>query len=203
MVVKPWLTRAACGAALLWCGVLLVAHMLWGQLICSGDTSACALSRNKDTVYAGRLVDERGRPLPNTRFAVDFPSRKGEPPVDGLRTDATGRYCVLWAFERGSAYARIRMPGQPTQFVRFSPRESTVPGTPAGCVTPDAGIPWNRSDDVTSTWQYRSPQVVAIVAALLLAGGLVLGRIRFALPGCVLAGLASLLVVTFGLISYS
>ena len=62
---------------------------------------------------------------------------------------------------------------------------------PVGCAVPQADVPWNRADEVTDRWQFRSLQVVAITAAFLLTLGLVRGRGWR--PGIALAGVASVL----------
>ncbi len=191
--MTAWKTRAVCAAGLLWCGIVLLLHTLAGQLVCWGDTSSCAVGREKKLVYQGVLADSRGRPLADTPFTVAFASRENRSRVGGLRTDAYGGYCVMWAVERAIPMIYVEH-GEGRTFASPVPMEILdKPGAPppAGCAVPHAGVPWNRTDEVADTWQYRSLQVVAITAALLATLGLVRGRGWR--PGIALAGAASVL----------
>jgi hypothetical protein len=88
--------------ALAWCAVLLVYHVGGAALACTTDNSDCARSRNKNGVYRGTLVGPGGRAYTSTRFSVAFHSRQSSDPryVEGFSTDASGRYCIMWAEER-------------------------------------------------------------------------------------------------------
>jgi hypothetical protein len=188
-----WKARAICAAGLLWCGIVLLLHMLAGNLACWGDTSTCAVGPDRRVVYQGVLTDELGRPRADTPFTVAFGSRENQPRVGGLRTDANGGYCVFWAFERATpvVYVGSRVEGTDGTSVPMGILDKPGAPPPAGCAQPQADIPWKRADGVTDTWQYRSLQVVAITAALLLTLGLVRGRGWR--PGIALAAAASAL----------
>jgi hypothetical protein len=81
--------------------------------------------------------------------------------------------------------------------VRIEVLDQLNPPLPPGCVKPRAGVPWDRSDDVTSTWQYWSLPIVTIAAAVFLLVSLVRGRTPA--PGMAVAGFASLLWIVLWL----
>lgn len=108
----------------------------------------------------------------------------------GSEPDANGGYCLVWAFERAVPMIYVedsagRTVGPP---VRLGILDGPGAPPPPGCTVPDADIPWDRSDDVTGTWQYRSLYVVTFATVLLLMVGLVRGRGWR--PGIALAGAA-------------
>ncbi len=165
------------------CTVLFL-HWAIGNVTCEWDTSYCAESREKDTEYRGQLVAEDGRVLADTAFSVRFESRNDEP-VSGFRTDADGRACVLWADEAVSPNAyvgdepvgRLEVPGE-EDFV--DPAQE--------CQTSDAGIPWNRTREITRTPQFLSAFVPGLLAiAALLVGVFRPNRALFALGSALTA----------------
>lgn len=157
---------------LLVASALLVLHWGAAQLVCAWDTSYCARSREKDTEYRGRLVGDDGRVLADATFEVAFESRAREGRVRGFSTDAEGDYCVRWAQESVIPYAYVdggpSLPLEsPEDEVVDADADPTVP-----CQEGDAGVPWNRSDEVTSTTEFRALLVAAALAVLVLIIGL-------------------------------
>lgn len=147
------------------CTVLFL-HFVLGSITCGWDTSYCAESRDKNTMYVGELVTEDGRVLADTPFTVRFESRNDEP-VSGYRTNADGMACVLWtdeavspnAYVDGELVARLEVPGE----------DDAV--DPATCQTSDASIPWNRTREITETPQFLSAFVPGLLAILVLLIG--------------------------------
>ena len=182
------------------CGIVLLLHLLAGELVCWVDTSSCTVGREKRIVYQGVLKDDLGQPRVDTPFTIAFPSREGRSRVGGLQTDAHGGYCVVWAYERvrPMIYADAGDDGTVPPPVLIETLDKPGAPPPAGCTVPEADVPWKRSDDLTRTWQYRSLPVVTIAAALLLVVGLLRGRGWR--PGIALAGVPSALWAVLWLI---
>jgi hypothetical protein len=84
-------------AALLGAGATL-ANVGVGGVNCSGDASYCAYDRHV-VRWEGRLFDPLGRPGAHVAVSFDFGSVAGASQVR-TRTDAAGRFCVLWPPER-------------------------------------------------------------------------------------------------------
>ena len=80
------------GTAAVWCSFVLLAHIAAAAISCSGDTSSCATTRHKTTVFQGHLTYD------NTPFEI---VATGVGMVGGFRTDAHGRYCIVWNARRG------------------------------------------------------------------------------------------------------
>src|SRR4051794_34096168 len=131
--------RAVCGAGLVWCIAVVAVHWGTASLGCAFDTSNCAYTHEKNGVYEG-VLRHRGRALENRRFSVAFESRSGEDDVAGFRTDADGRYCIVWADERITPFAST---AGAADIALRGWRETSDPGP--RCQTADEGIPWNRS----------------------------------------------------------
>lgn len=70
-----------------------------GALNCSGDASACAYDRD-DVRWEGRVFDPAGRSQARVPLSFDFGSVRGTSDDVRTRTDAAGRFCVLWPPER-------------------------------------------------------------------------------------------------------
>jgi hypothetical protein len=112
---------------------------------CAFDTSYCAHSRVKNTAYVGEFTGVRS-PTP---FTVFFESRREWPPV-AFTTDASGRFCFIWADERITPFARL---GHRSD-IGVQQRFPVHPGKPyQGCPIGTASVPWNRSDDAGTAWQ--------------------------------------------------
>ncbi len=179
--------RAACLAALVWCALVLFVHWAASAFACGWDTSYCANSRDKNGLYTGVLVDRQGRRLTETSFSVLFESRRDADPrdVDGFSTDARGRYCIVWAQESVTPFARVD--GYETSIdVPWEPLNGD--DAPPGCQAGDNGIPWNRADDLKTSAQFIALPALAGPAMILLLVGLVVGARRPAWPRT--AGLA-------------
>lgn len=142
---------AAAGMALL--------HSLATSFSCAWDTSNCAHSSEKDGVYEGTLRTLDGDPYRSSEFDVGFGSRPIGDKIT-FRTDARGRFCIVWSAERvvpsattPSGYPLVGRDGENIPGLGgFRDLEGRDP--PPDCQESDEGIPWNRSDDADSTWQY-------------------------------------------------
>lgn len=174
-------------AALLIVPAAVIAVLHWGatEFSCSWDTSYCAKTTEKNGVYEGALETREGRPYSSAELEVEFESRRDLPPVS-FRTDEAGRYCIQWALER--IYPFARTPGGEEELGSLSEwrdLEGQIP--PPGCEEGDEGIPWNRAEDASSTWQYRLLMVLSLATLLLSAFALFGRRSRYAYS-CLAAG---------------
>lgn len=172
------------------------AHLFFVGFACSGDTSECAQSVEKDGYYAGFLRYPDGRLYRSAEFEVEFASRQGMPALT-FETDELGRYCLRWANERvypkPTTPAGERLVGGDSGIPNLSPWEEAGPfGAPSGCQESSGGIPWNRADDAESTWQSRLLTLLPLASIALLVGALVARRSRYAarlfVGGAVLLG---------------
>lgn len=170
--VSPLVTcLAACG-----CLVVLGIHEFSGGWVCNIDTAYCATSGQKDGLYTGVLRDPDGRVLASTPFTVAFASRSvAGDTVGGFRTDQTGRYCIRWAGERVTPFLYVN--GRFAGGARngWQPLHGASP--PRGCQSGNRGIPWDRTDALKSTPEFRSVVIGGLASIGLLALGLLLGRI--------------------------
>ena len=171
---RPWIIRATCLIALVWCGIVLLLHWAFSAFACAWDTSNCALSRDKNGVYQGVLVDLQGRPIRNADFTVSFESRRSAHPrrVSGYSTDAQGRYCLIWSQERIIPFAYYNGSGTSIRG-SWQPLDGASP--PARCQAGDQGIPWRRADDLRSSVQFVAVPALVIPGSVLLLAGLLLG----------------------------
>lgn len=172
VVRSTWATRRLCIASLVWVLVLLGFHWGKAELACKTDTSYCALSGDKNGTYRATLTDPSGRTLANTPFVVRFESRRSASPryVGGFSSDSSGEYCIRWA--RESVRPAVRPAGgvEVPIMADWQPLNGAAP--PPRCQAGDEGIPWNRADDLKSTWQYISVVVTTLASIALLAVGL-------------------------------
>jgi len=168
-------------------------HWALGGLACGWDTSYCATSQEKTTAYAGVLESEADGVLADADFTVDFESRLDAPRVGGFSTDDTGAYCVLWAQEAVSPRAYVG----DTFVARLEVSEESR--EPSECQTTDASIPWNRTDELRDTTEFRLPFIPgAIAILLLLVGAFRPGRVLFLLGSlCTALTFAAVLVLWF------
>jgi hypothetical protein len=161
--------RLAATLALLWAVLVLLADITGGQLACGFDTSDCVPTRAKTMVYEGRL------PFPHTSFEVDVSSVRlaGGGLVGGFRTDNNGRYCIVWAPKDGSFVINGS-----ENYGHFYPGMGHVlhGQPPAGCQSGNQNVPWWRAHDLTSSAQYISVIVAALMAMIALAVGIIGGR---------------------------
>lgn len=178
---RTYRSIALCVAGVLWCGFLVLGVLFGAAFACSTDTSYCAESREKNGVYAGVLVDDRGRVLRDAKLTVWFESRDDEPPVRDFTTDARGRYCFVWASERSipDVEARTADATIPSHRVRSTANWRSLRGAnpPAGCQTTDARIPWMRADDASDSPEFVITLLVPMLSGAVLLLGL--GRGRF------------------------
>jgi hypothetical protein len=149
--------------ALIWCLLVLLAHLAAGQFSCSQDTSDCATTSQKNTVFEGQLS------AANTSFQVAF---QGAGLVGGFRTDRTGHYCILWGPD--GAGGDIVMNGQGSGDLDSGSPLRGVP--PAGCRSGDASVRWDRADDLRTSWQFISVVVLALATMSVLGAGLLVSR---------------------------
>jgi len=160
-------------------------HWAFGGLACGWDTSYCAQSQEKDTAYTGTLESEDDGVLASTAFTVAFESRLDAPRVGGFSTDETGAYCVLWAQEAVSPQAYVG-----DVFVaRLEIPEDAADVEPSECQTSDASIPWNRTDELRDTTEFRAPFVPGAAAILVLLVGVFRPRRALFLLGSILTAL--------------
>jgi hypothetical protein len=172
------------------------AHLFFVGFACSGDTSECAHSVEKNGAYEGTLRYPDGRLYRAAEFEVEFPSRSEASSLD-FETDTEGRYCIHWAEER--SYPRPTTPSGE----RLIDGEDGIPnlthwrevsrlGPPPDCQEGSGGVPWNRGDDAESTWQSRLlmllplASIAALLAALAAHRSRYVGRL-FAAGGLLLA----------------
>ena len=171
--------------------VVVCLHWALGSLACGWDTSYCAAGQEKDTAYKGTLESDDRGVVADTEFSVRFESRLDAPRVGGFSTDAAGGYCVLWAREAVSPLAYVG----DTVVGRLEIPEDEATIEPSECQTSDASIPWNRTDELRQTTEFRAPFVLGGLAIVVLLIGVVRPtRVGFAV-GSVLTA------VTFALIS--
>ncbi len=164
--------------------ILGLAHLAFAGFACSGDTSECARSVEKDGYYEGTLHRLDGRPYRSAEFEVRFASRKSDSPVT-FETDASGHACIRWAEER--VYPDARTPtGEPLYGIDKSVSE-LAPwhelgffGAPRDCQESGEGVPWNHADDLESTWQSRLLIILPLAAIGFLAAALIGRRSRHA-----------------------
>src|SRR5215210_160571 len=171
---RKWLHVGVCLIALVWCCFVLLFHWFAGMIACGLDTSYCAMGHEKNGLYQGVLVDQHGRTMANTSFALRFESRDRAHPRDvhGFSSDAQGRYCIVWAQERITPIARFD--GTETAIKGFwKPLNEGQPRP--GCQSGDHDIPWDRADDLTSSARFLAVPAMAVPAAVLLLVALVLG----------------------------
>lgn len=109
---------------MIWCLLVLLAHVAAGQFSCGQDTSSCATNRQKNTVLEGQL------PMANTSFQVVF---EGAGLVGGFRTDPNGHYCILW--DPDGAAGDIVLNGRESGILGSGTPLRDVP--PAGCRSGD------------------------------------------------------------------
>jgi hypothetical protein len=165
-------------------GLLALAHLTFVGLSCTGDTSECAHSIDKDGFYAGSLRYPDGRPYRSAEFELAFATRDDRPHVP-FETDAEGRYCVVWANER--VYPSASTPsGEELLGNRGSSslgpwEELNGRDPPPGCHESNEGVPWNRADDAEQTWQSRLLTFLPLASIAVLLAALAGRRTRYAL----------------------
>ena len=164
-------------------------HWALGGLACGWDTSYCATSQAKDTAYQGTLESEADGVLADTAFTVDFESRLDAPRVGGFTTDETGAYCVMWAQEVVSPRAYVG----DTFVARLEVADEDL--EPSECQTSDASIPWNRTDELRATTEFRAVFVPGAAAILVLLIGVFRPRRALFLAGSLLTALTFAAVV--------
>lgn len=164
--------------------LLGMAHFTFVGFSCSGDTSECAQSVEKDGYYEGVLHHLDGRPYRSAEIEVEFASRKGDSEVS-FETDANGHVCIVWANER--VYPKARTPtGEPlvgsesaSELAPWHELDGRDP--PPGCQESSAGVPWNQANDAESTWQNWLLILLPIATIGFLAVALIDRRGRHAL----------------------
>jgi hypothetical protein len=133
---------------------------------CGWDTSYCAASHVKNGYYAGVVRDPRsGQPVSNRRLGIHFESNPDR--AITITTDASGRYCIVWAHER--LYPDVGFGPKFDEYSHDAWRPLRGLPPPPGCQTSSASVSWNRADDLCSAWQWK-----LLVAAPLLAFALLL-----------------------------
>jgi hypothetical protein len=137
---------------------------------CGWDTSYCAASHVKNGYYAGEVRDPlSGQPLTNRRLPIYFQSRQDH--VVTVTTDASGRYCIVWARERVYPDAVLAPRRDESLHDAWRPLPP-----PQGCQTSSATVPWDRADDLGSAWQWKLLVAVPLLALALLLCGRLLRR---------------------------
>ena len=144
-----WICAAIAAGALLAYSGFRASHA------CYETRYPCAPSQEKDGFWSGRLVDANGRPLKQHLFEVAFGSRVGLPRVP-FRTDARGRYCIVWAFDGGTLQTHagtfLLSDGDLPDLYKWTP--FTMARRPLGCESAAAGIPWTHARTITRSWQF-------------------------------------------------
>lgn len=164
---------------------LVLLQVVATGLSCAWDTSYCAASVDKNGVYEGTLTLD-GRPYRSWEFEVGFESRRGLPRVS-FWTDEQGRYCIRWASEAVVPYPStpdgesLRGSKEGAPAVALSEwRDLEGQEPPPGCEAGDAGIPWNRAKDASSTWQYWLLIALPLTVIACLVSSLLFQRRRHA-----------------------
>jgi hypothetical protein len=79
----------------------------------------------------------------------------------------------VWASERIVPFVELDDGSSVTRGIDGEWRPLGGRRPPAGCRAGDAGIPWRRAHDATSSWQLRTvPTTVAVAVLLLLVAAL-------------------------------
>lgn len=73
-------------------------NVVAGSLACGFDTSYCAES-SAQSPYRGRIFSYDGRPVKDAVFELWVNSFEADQPRLAFRTDAYGRFCVMWVSE--------------------------------------------------------------------------------------------------------
>lgn len=138
-----------------------------GALACGSDSADCVRRDAKDTVYTASFAAAGdGAPVD-----VVVLGRSRQPLT--VRTGPRGRLCFVWAEEDvlPTATARGR-----TVVVHRLRRLASRAVPPLGCPTLGAAIPWTRTHELHSSWQWLAILAVAASAVLvLLASALAAG----------------------------
>jgi hypothetical protein len=107
----------------------------------------------------------------------------------GSRTDARGRYCIVWAKETITPSAVVG-DGGPIGLRRWRPLRGAA--APPGCQETAAGIPWDRAENLRSSWQFLTLLLLPALALSALAAAAGFRKRRGGCPllaaGVVLAG---------------
>jgi hypothetical protein len=156
--------------ALVGCGLTLMLHSFVGWARCGQDTSACTASRSKDQVYAGTLLDERGRVVVNTRFSVQFASMPEGERVGGFWTDSSGRYCVRWGREQWAGHVFVANRSVAELELDLEHRIDDPP--PPRCQAGDREVPWNHTSEYGRSPLYGWVWALGIAALGALSFGL-------------------------------
>jgi hypothetical protein len=125
-------------------------HEVRGAYRCDSDTSFCAESRDKVSVYQGVLRMRKGGPaLPDQAFDVSFETRhsEGYGPVR-FRSDGSGRYCYVWTIEAIEP-PPVKVGGQGARLdeVEGSPAKGPPP---SDCQRTSAIVPWRATEGLGS-----------------------------------------------------
>jgi hypothetical protein len=136
---------------------------------CSQDTSYCAASTERNGRFTGTLRGHDRRPAANTEFEVMFDSRGLERPRVTFTSDARGRYCILWPKERVFPMSDETPEHQLANLGAWLPLDGRP--APRGCQEGDAGVPWQRADDLASSWQFVTLVGLGALALALLGAG--------------------------------
>lgn len=148
--------------------VALFLHFAVAAFACGLDTSYCARSHEKGGYYTYRdLPDGPGGEPRGTVLRVSFDSRRDLPNVT-FRRAPRAPLCIVWAQERTTPFAYGDRGTGPLN--TYVPLNGAAP--PGGCSTSSEGIPWDRADDLWSTWQFRSVWIVGVAGLLVLAASM-------------------------------
>jgi hypothetical protein len=148
--------------------LMLVVDSFRATYACSQDTSYCAETTDRNGLYTGTLRDSEGRPAANTEFEVHFASRGLDRPRVRFKSDARGRYCILWPKEDMFPSSRVAE-GHDASLGSWLPLGDRPP--PRGCQRGDAGVPWQRAEDLASSWQFLTLVALPALALALLGAG--------------------------------
>jgi hypothetical protein len=169
--------------------LMLLFDMSRAAFACGMDTSYCAETTERNGIYTGTLRDPADRPLANTEFEAHFETR-GQVT---FTTDERGRYCILWPHEAVLPSTQVAGASTGTSLGGWLPLEDAAP--PPGCQTGDAGVPWHRAKDFTSSWQFLTLLSLAALALAALVAGAANWRDRGQLWARLSAGLTAVALV--------
>jgi hypothetical protein len=136
---------------------------------CSQDTSYCAATTERNGIYTGTLSGSDGRPAANTHFEVLFASRGLERPRVRFTSDARGRYCILWPEEQVFPSSDATQQHRVANVGAWLPLDDRPP--PRGCQVGNEGVPWQRAEDLASSWQFFMLVGLPALALALLGAG--------------------------------
>jgi hypothetical protein len=155
-----YLVRAFTGVAAVLAFCAAAFDFVAGSLTCGTQGSDCALRPARDTLYTGAFRGV-GAGVP---VEVTVLRRYGQPVT--VHTTAGGRFCFVWVEE--DVLPTAELSGSGAMMVNHFRRVTSAAPPPRGCETLSAAVPWYRSHDVRSSWQFLSIILLGLGALIVL-----------------------------------